>query len=1004
MKNGLYEVPVLTEIEHEKSIKKEWIETAEMPKRLSKDYEVLLRRKLESLHKDEVFSFYQELYKLLDEQEAVNPELLLAVHYDENIVRELSENRPLTSIAFSSLFTGKKGEPTLVSELKREIRTSERIDLLISFVKYSGIRLILEDLEAFTQHNKLRIITTSYMGASDFKAIERLSRLPNTEVKVTFDTERTRLHAKAYYFERQTGFSTAYVGSSNLSRAAISSGLEWNVKISEYTSPDVMNKFQGIFDSYWNDNEFVTFDPDNVILSDQLKEALKPKTESMHLQYFDIKPYPYQREILEELKSERVLYNSYRNLIVAATGTGKTILSAFDYKRFIKENPNAKLLFIAHRREILEQSLTTFRMILKDQNFGELWIGSDRPKHHTHLFASVQTLSRSNKFLMYAKEHFDYIVLDETHHASANSYLEIIEYYTPDILLGLTATPERMDGQDITIHFNNRIASEIRLSEAINRKLLSPFHYFGISDSVNLEHMTFKRGQYVRSELEKVYTKNDQRVGEILKSLDRYITDVSQMKALGFCINKSHAAYMAMTFNQAGILSENLDSDTSEEIRRAVKQKLLNGEIKCIFVVDLYNEGIDIPEVDTVLFLRPTESMTVFLQQLGRGLRLSDDKEALTVLDFVGRAHKEYDFSLKFRALIGKSKQTLKKEIEHEFPNMPAGCSIQLERVAMENILHNIQSSTFNKTSLRRMIQMFDLHYDLDLTVENFLTMYHLDVKQFYATYTFYELCHQANQKKNYQAEDKFKKIFLRRLSTVNSSDFLNYSLKAFKLKELTDNQMAGMLHYTIYADKPESTYKESFNNFVTNNASLVDEAIELIEYLLKHQKQLKKPITLNYELPLDLYAEYHLDQILAAFDVNKETQKYPLRQGVHYIKEKHTDIFFITINKNEGDYLESTLYNDYAISDTLFHWESQSITSDTSITGQRYIRNDNAHKVLLFVREAKHQYKKTMPYTFIGRARYVSHKGSKPIQIIWKLDDPIPQKVISESNLKLVE
>lgn len=765
-----------------------------------------------------------------------------------------------------------------------------------------------------------------------------------------------------------------------------------------------MNKFQGIFDSYWNDNEFVTFDPDDVILSNQLKEALKPKTENLYLQYFDIKAHPYQIEILDELKAERVIYKSFRNLLVAATGTGKTVVSAFDYKRFIKSKPNAKLLFIAHRREILEQSLTTFRMILKDQNFGELWIGNDEPIHHTHLFASVQTLSRSNKFLTYTKDHFDYIVLDETHHASASSYLDIIDYFEPKILLGLTATPERMDDQDISIHFNNRMATEIRLTEAINRKLLSPFHYFGISDSVNLEHMTFKRGQYVRSELENIYTKNDQRVGEILKALDRYITDVSEMKALGFCINKSHAEYMAMKFNQAGIPAENLDSDTSKEKRSAVKQKLLNGEIKCIFVVDLCNDGVDIPEVDTVLFLRPTESMTVFLQQLGRGLRLSDDKDALTVLDFVGRAHKDYDFSLKYRALIGKSKHTFKKEIENEFPNMPAGCSIQLERVAMDNILHNIQSSTFNKTSLRRMLQMFDQHYDLDLTLENFLTMYHIDVKQFYANYTFYELCHQANKLEDYNAEEQFEKVFLRRISTVNSNDFLNYILTAFKTNRLNGRQMSGMLHYTIYTDKPESTYEESFKNFITNNRSLVKEAIELIEYLLKHQKQLTKRIKLNYELPLDLYADYHLDQILAAFDVNKETQKYPLRQGVHFISEKNIDIFFITINKNEGEYLESTLYNDYAISDSLIHWESQSITTDTSITGKRYTNNHSEHKVLLFVRESKKQYKKTMPYTFIGRARYVSHKGSKPIQIIWKLDDKIPQKILSESNLKLVE
>jgi len=1000
MKNGLYEVPLLNKKDTE-DIKKESIEINEMSKVLSKDYERHLRKKLDSLDKNERFDFYTRHYNQLHNQdEALSPDLLLARHDDEHILERLVEDRPKTSIAFSSLFTGKKGEPSLVSELKREIKTSDRIDLLVSFIKHSGLVLILDELEEFTRIKELRVITTSYMGASDYKAIEKLAKLPNTEVKVTFDTERTRLHAKAYYFERATGFSTAYVGSSNLSRPAISSGLEWNVKLSEYTSPDVMDKFKGIFDSYWHDQEFVTFDPEDQALKDQLTVALSPKEKTFDMSFFDLRPYPYQQEILDELSVERLVYHSYRNLLVAATGTGKTMLAAFDYADFYRSNSDHKLLFIAHREEILKQSMATFRMVLKDQNFGDLWVGGQRPKSE-HLFATVQTLSRQDKYRLIDKDHFDYIVLDETHHVAASSYLKVIDYFDPKILLGLTATPERMDGQDIASHFNNRIASEIRLYEAIERKLLSPFHYFGISDAVDLDHMAFKRGKYIPSDLEKVYTKSDQRLNVIFKSLDRYVTDVGQMKALGFCITRRHAEYMAKRFNQAGIASIHLDSQSSDSVRQSAKARLQRGDIQCIFVVDLYNEGVDIPDIDTVLFLRPTESLTIFLQQLGRGLRLSRDKDVLTVLDYVGRAHKDYDFSMKYRALIGKSKYTLKREIENEFPNMPAGCSIHLERVAMDHVLENIQSSTFNKASLRRMMQNFGVHYDQDLNLENFLQMYHINLNQFYAKYSFYELKADLD-KTQYEAQKVFKNKVLRRMASTSSSHLLR-RFKDMLLKGY-DPEIGPIMHYTLYGDKPKISYRDSFEVFYKNNASIVGEVLEIIDYKLKHVKHLEADPKLKYDSNLRLYGEYHLDQVLADLGVNHEGHKYPLRQGVHYIKDKHTDLFFITINKNEGDYLESTLYNDYAISEDLFHWESQSVTSVTSKTGQRYIKNDKDHTVLFFVRENKKKYGQTSPYTFLGNGRYVSHKGSNPIQIVWKLDHKIPQKIIRESSLRLVE
>ncbi len=421
--------------------------------------------------------------------------------------------RPETSLSISSLFTGSSAnEPKTFNELRKEIASADKIILLVSFIKNSGLRLILKDLEDFTSKRgkTLEVITTTYMGASDAKCIVDLNALPNSTVKISYDTAKTRLHAKSYIFLRDTGFSTAYIGSSNISGAALSTGLEWNLKITNQDQPQILKKILATVSSYWNSSEFETYDESQY---EKLCRCLKQEKglDKINQQVlFDITPYTFQQEILDELETAREVRGETHNLLVAATGCGKTVISALDYRNYCRKNPKRqnKLLFIAHREEILRQSIATFRNVLRDPNFGELLSGNYSPESAEYLFATIQSANSQAIWDKLPADYYDFIIIDESHHSAAQSYSKILDYFKPQILLGLTATPERMDGNDILKYFNGHIAAEIRLPEAIDKGLLCPFQYFGVTDDIDLSQIKWTRNGYEASELENVYVLN----------------------------------------------------------------------------------------------------------------------------------------------------------------------------------------------------------------------------------------------------------------------------------------------------------------------------------------------------------------------------------------------------------------------------------------------------------------------------------------------------------------
>ncbi|MGW4347115.1 DUF3427 domain-containing protein [Streptomyces sp. NPDC004690] len=920
--------------------------------------------------------------------------------------------RPLTPLSETSLLTNSPEDLNLGAELRAELATADRIDLICAFVKWYGLRVLEDALRAAKERDvPIRVITTTYMGATERHALDRLVRDFGATVKVNYEIRSTRLHAKAWLFRRHSGFDTAYVGSSNLSRAALLDGLEWNVRLSSVATPAVLDKFEATFDTYWNDIAFESYDPDlhGERLDDALAQASGTRSTAdlkISLSGLQVRPLPHQQDMLERLRIEREIRGRSRNLLVAATGTGKTVMAALDYRTMCRDSTTGRprLLFVAHRKEILNQSLRTYREVLDDASFGELLHAGQDPREWNHVFASVQSLN-VRRLEQLAPDHFDVIVIDEFHHATASTYRRVIDHFAPKQLLGLTATPERMDGLNVQDEFfDGRIAAEMRLWEALENDLLCPFHYFGIPDGTNLTNLGWQKGAYTDQELGNLYTGNKARARIVVKQVRDKVSNPGAMRALGFCVTKAHAHFMADFFRQAGLHAVALDSDSPADVRAQALSDLREGKLQVIFSVDLFNEGLDIPDVDTLLLLRPTNSATIFLQQLGRGLRRTETKPVLTVLDFIGQHRAEFRFEEQFRALTNLSRNRLVDHIERDFPQLPSGCQIILEGKSKDLVLDNI------KTQLGATIKTLVSEVKAYSTprLADYLHESRREIKELYkGDNSWTTILRRAGLLE--EAAPSGESALLKRAHAFLHVDDLERAQAYLRLLaddapsyddlSATDQVFARMLFFNLWDNAGGfSSFQEGLASLRPQQA-VRDELTQLLSYVIEQADHFPLPLTGPLsDVPLRVHSSYNRSEILAALGVARFGGQMPrsFAQGVQWVEELQTDALLITQEKNEKDFSPTIRYRDYALSQDLYHWESQNSTAADSPTGLRYRQHvQRGSHVLLFMRRYKNtDINKPQPWMLLGPATYESHTGSKPMAITWRLQHPLPADV----------
>ena len=929
---------------------------------------------------------------------------------------------PQTGLATPWLFTAGKGTPSLLSELRRELSAVQQVDILVSFITVSGVRKLRDVFSRITAVGadgkppvRLRVLTTTYIGATDAAAVHELANLPGCEVRVSLDGRRTRLHAKAWIFRRVTGFGSAYVGSANLTGAALAGGLEWTVKFTERTQGELYARAIAHFDTLWEDPEFQHYDPANTAHRTALEQALGRESgqfgqASSLTSFFELQPKTYQQDMLEQLANERA-HGRMRNLLVAATGTGKTVVAAFDYRRSCQHlGHQPRLLFVAHRIEILQQALRTYREVLRDGSFGQLLSGHYLANDHGHLFVTIDSLTTHRLLENLGADYWHTVVIDECHRIASERFNALATAVKPIIFLGLTATPERTDGQPIHRYFDQRPdgspAVELRLWDALDLQLLAPFEYYACDDETDFSAVPWSRvGE--QQALSNLISNNDVRAKLVLREWVRLSANPRASRALVFCVSVEHAAFMADYLCRAGLPAACVHGNTPIDERARARQRLESSELCALVTVDLFNEGIDLPTVDTLLLLRPTQSALLFQQQLGRGLRLSPNKESCLVLDFVGQHNAEFRYDRLLSSITGQSRRGLIESLENEFSALPAGCHIQLQHQVRQRVLAHLKSHVNQGwRNLQRELQALTALRGRPPALADFLHEQGLELSDVYRDNPragWSTLRRDAGLLVNEPGPEEA--YFSRRFASLCHRDAPN-QIDALRLgaeratapKKLLSTHEAALLQMLAYQVDGTSSQVGSPAQFLTrlgSNPNAVNELRELADVLEVRSTLPSVPLPGLELTPLLLHGQYSSREIQTAVGWLTDTTRPAAREGVLRLKEERIELMFVTLDKSSG-YHETVNYHDYAMSPSRFHWQSQNSAAPETPIGQQYLASPgNGWRFQLFVRANRNA-----PFIACGPVTLVESTGARPMNIVWQLETPLPARRFREFSV----
>ncbi|MFC7395035.1 DEAD/DEAH box helicase [Scopulibacillus cellulosilyticus] len=921
----------------------------------------------------------------------------------------------------------------LLIELIKSMNECQRFYFSVAFINFSGLQLLLDPLkEAEKKGVKGKIITSTYLNFTDVKSLEKIGEFRNVNLKVFVTEKEIGFHTKAYIFEYIDSYKII-IGSSNITQSALKSNIEWNVKIVTKEDNQFIQDVLKEYDYLWNISEDVNLD--FIKRYESFLESLG-KIGNPHQIIYENKKYivpnKMQKRAIENLERLRG-FGEKKALVIAATGTGKTYMSAFD----VKNSHPKKLLFIVHREEILKKAKETFEMLLPNEGvtFGFL-TGNHKQRNVDYIFATIQTISKC--LHEFKKNEFDYLIIDEAHHATSQTYQSVLNYFEPKFTLGMTATPERSDGNNVFDLFDNNVALEVRLHEALEDELVIPFHYFGITDieGIDLSDVNIDDIAEVTKRL-----KINERVDFIIEKINFYGHDGNKRKVLGFCASVDHAQYMANEFNKRGYKSVCLHGNDLPVIRERYIKRLESDydDLEFIFTVDIFNEGMDIPSINTVIMLRPTNSPIVFIQQLGRGLRKHAGKTFLTVLDFIGNHNKAFLIALALNGSRYYDKESLKVAIATGFANIPGCTHIQMDKISQERILAQIENENFNS-----MKYLKDEYYEFKKLNQGRIPYYLMDYLKYDGAPDPIKF---IDREKSYlrfvakvEKEESLNKLLLnnifeeaiKELSSklplkriyefviirylIGNEDITIETARQEVLKVVKDVDDDSIFHAfeclnQNYYDNVQKKGKpklfqyndgkldksQTFKGLLENN-DYKKYIEDIINYgIIRYEMEFKSDY---YGVPhFKLYEQY---QMIDAALLSNYRKIHSSFRGSGLLANGNEYFLFIDLHK-EKNIKESIKYKDKFINSQEFQWQSVNNTTQKSERGKNIIFNKqrgiNLH---LFIRKYREIDRKTQPFIYIGKGNSIHYEGEKPITVRIELENEVPPNLYIEFTKKV--